>query len=138
LIRMFFSDHPPPHFHARYGEFEATIEIAALNILEGELPAGCATLVGRTPGSAADPLVGCSFGEKSAVAGAPLSYDALPEAASAQQSIFLTWRLHDSLPSNRACADALSRFPEWRQDALGRSKSDPNRTIACSSGSATG
>jgi hypothetical protein len=23
MIRMFFNDHPPPHFHARYGEFEA-------------------------------------------------------------------------------------------------------------------
>ncbi|MGD1070844.1 MAG: DUF4160 domain-containing protein [Bryobacteraceae bacterium] len=30
LIRMFFNDHPPPHFHARYGEFEATIEIDTL------------------------------------------------------------------------------------------------------------
>lgn len=38
-IRMFFNDHPPPHFHARYGEFEATIEIATFNILEGTLPA---------------------------------------------------------------------------------------------------
>ncbi|HEY1340756.1 MAG TPA: DUF4160 domain-containing protein [Bryobacteraceae bacterium] len=38
MIRMFFNDHPPPHFHARYGEFEATIEIATLNILEGTLP----------------------------------------------------------------------------------------------------
>ena len=25
LIRMFYNDHGPPHFHARYGEFEATI-----------------------------------------------------------------------------------------------------------------
>ncbi|MGA2773691.1 MAG: DUF4160 domain-containing protein [Bryobacteraceae bacterium] len=38
LIRMFFNDHAPPHFHARYGEFEATIEIGALAILEGQLP----------------------------------------------------------------------------------------------------
>ncbi len=38
LIRMFFNDHPPPHFHARYGEFEATVEISTLEILEGELP----------------------------------------------------------------------------------------------------
>ena len=38
LIRMFFNDHPPPHFHARYNKFEATIEIAILNILEGALP----------------------------------------------------------------------------------------------------
>ncbi len=39
LIRMFFNDHPPPHFHARYGEFEATIDIATLDIMEGQLPA---------------------------------------------------------------------------------------------------
>jgi len=38
LIRMFFNDHPPPHFHARYGEFEATIEIETLAPLEGHLP----------------------------------------------------------------------------------------------------
>jgi hypothetical protein len=46
LIRMFFNDHPPPHFHARYGEFEATIEIATLNILEGTLPARALNLAG--------------------------------------------------------------------------------------------
>ena len=45
LIRMFFNDHPPPHFHARYGEFEATIEIATLQILEGALPARALNLV---------------------------------------------------------------------------------------------
>lgn len=26
LIRMFFNDHPPPHFHARYGEFELRLK----------------------------------------------------------------------------------------------------------------
>jgi hypothetical protein len=30
--------HPPPHFHARYGEFEATIDIETLDVLEGPLP----------------------------------------------------------------------------------------------------
>ena len=38
LIRMFFNDHAPPHFHARYGEFEATIDIATLEVIEGDLP----------------------------------------------------------------------------------------------------
>jgi hypothetical protein len=38
LVRMFYNDHPPPHFHARYGEFEATIDIETLEIIEGELP----------------------------------------------------------------------------------------------------
>jgi hypothetical protein len=32
LIRMFFNDHPPPNFHARYGEFEATFSIETLEI----------------------------------------------------------------------------------------------------------
>jgi hypothetical protein len=38
LIRMFFNDHAPPHFHARYGEFEATIDIDTLEVIEGKLP----------------------------------------------------------------------------------------------------
>ena len=31
-------DHPPPHFHAQYGEHEATIVIATRDLLEGSLP----------------------------------------------------------------------------------------------------
>jgi hypothetical protein len=45
LIRMFFNDHPPPHFHARYGEFEATVNIGTLEILEGHLPSRALNLV---------------------------------------------------------------------------------------------
>ncbi len=45
IITMYFDDHPPPHFHARYGEFEATIEIATLDILEGMLPGRALKLV---------------------------------------------------------------------------------------------
>ena len=45
LIRMFFNDHPPPHFHARYGEFEATIDIGTLAIMEGQLPGRALNLV---------------------------------------------------------------------------------------------
>jgi hypothetical protein len=45
LIRMFFNDHPPPHFHARYGEFEAKIDIDALKVLEGHLPRRALNLV---------------------------------------------------------------------------------------------
>ena len=45
LIRMFFNDHAPPHFHARYGEFEATIEIDTLHVLEGKLPQRALNLV---------------------------------------------------------------------------------------------
>jgi hypothetical protein len=42
---MFFNDHPPPHFHARYSEFEATIAIETLEVMEGELPARALSLV---------------------------------------------------------------------------------------------
>lgn len=42
---MFFNDHPPPHFHARYGEFEATINIGTLDVLEGQLPRRALNLV---------------------------------------------------------------------------------------------
>ncbi len=38
IIHMFFNDHNPPHFHARYGEYEALISIADLKIIEGSLP----------------------------------------------------------------------------------------------------
>jgi hypothetical protein len=35
IIRMFWSDHPPPHFHAIYGEHEAIVEIATSEIIGG-------------------------------------------------------------------------------------------------------
>jgi hypothetical protein len=38
MIRMLFKDHSPAHFHARYGEVEATVDIATLEIIEGHLP----------------------------------------------------------------------------------------------------
>lgn len=38
MIRMYFNDHPPPHFHARYNEFEAVIQITPLEMLEGSMP----------------------------------------------------------------------------------------------------
>ncbi|MBX3502556.1 MAG: DUF4160 domain-containing protein [Alphaproteobacteria bacterium] len=37
LIRMYYRDHAPPHFHAVYGEQEATIDIETLDVLEGRL-----------------------------------------------------------------------------------------------------
>ena len=38
IIKMFYEDHLPPHFHAEYGEFEALINIHTLGIFAGELP----------------------------------------------------------------------------------------------------
>jgi len=45
MIRMFFNDHAPPHFHARYGEYEATIDIVSREIIQGELPVRALNLV---------------------------------------------------------------------------------------------
>jgi hypothetical protein len=36
-IRMYFDDHPPPHFHAYYGGDAAKIEIETLRITEGHM-----------------------------------------------------------------------------------------------------
>ena len=38
IIAMFFDDHDPPHFHARYGKEKVAIEIHSLRILEGHIP----------------------------------------------------------------------------------------------------
>ena len=38
IIRMFFDDHSPAHFHVAYGEFQAKITIESLEIIDGNLP----------------------------------------------------------------------------------------------------
>ena len=38
IIAMFYDDHNPPHFHARYGKDKITIEIKTLKVLDGNLP----------------------------------------------------------------------------------------------------
>jgi len=38
LIQMFFDDKHGPHFHAIYGEYIASIEIASGKIVVGKLP----------------------------------------------------------------------------------------------------
>ena len=38
VIKMFFDDHLPPHFHVEYGRFEALIEIDTLAVIAGKLP----------------------------------------------------------------------------------------------------
>jgi hypothetical protein len=37
VISMFWNDHAPPHFHARYGEYEITVEIES-GVVEGKFP----------------------------------------------------------------------------------------------------
>lgn len=38
VIKMFFDDHNPPHFHAEYGSAEVLLDINSLAIVSGELP----------------------------------------------------------------------------------------------------
>ena len=37
VITMYFRDHPPPHFHSKYGADVAEIEIATLTLIDGSL-----------------------------------------------------------------------------------------------------
>jgi hypothetical protein len=45
IIRMFFNEHAPPHFHAEYGEYRAVINIQTLEVMEGRLPRRALELV---------------------------------------------------------------------------------------------
>jgi hypothetical protein len=38
LIKMYFNDHLPPHFHAIYGEYNGLFDLRTLEMLEGDLP----------------------------------------------------------------------------------------------------
>jgi hypothetical protein len=37
-IYMYFNDHPPPHFHAKYNDFRGKVTIEDLRLIEGKLP----------------------------------------------------------------------------------------------------
>ena len=45
IILMYYDEHNPPHFHARYGSDKAAIEITSLRVLEGRLPSRALGLV---------------------------------------------------------------------------------------------
>jgi hypothetical protein len=45
LISMYWRDHDPAHFHARYGEFEAVIRIDTFQLMTGSLPQRVLALV---------------------------------------------------------------------------------------------
>jgi len=45
IILMYFDEHNPPHFHARYGSEKVAIEVASLRVLEGRLPSRALGLV---------------------------------------------------------------------------------------------
>jgi hypothetical protein len=37
IIRMYYRDHAPPHFHAEYGEYEITVDILT-GVISGHFP----------------------------------------------------------------------------------------------------
>lgn len=45
VIKMFFDDHNPPHFHAEYAGDEALIDVNTLAVFSGRLPARAQALV---------------------------------------------------------------------------------------------
>lgn len=45
IISMYYNDHYPPHIHARYAEYEASLLIETGEIIEGYLPARAKGLV---------------------------------------------------------------------------------------------
>ena len=38
IIRMFFNEHAPPHFHVEYAEYHAVINIQTLELMDGKFP----------------------------------------------------------------------------------------------------
>ncbi|MBM3650790.1 MAG: DUF4160 domain-containing protein [Alphaproteobacteria bacterium] len=45
IIAVFYEDHPPPHFHVRYGSQQAIVSIETLQVLEGRVSPRVAGLV---------------------------------------------------------------------------------------------
>jgi len=45
IIRMFFDDHAPPHFHAEYAEYEIVVTIQPIRILQGDAPRRVTSMV---------------------------------------------------------------------------------------------
>ncbi len=45
IIQMYWNEHNPPHFHAKYGEFEALIGIKDFSLIQGKLPSKALALV---------------------------------------------------------------------------------------------
>lgn len=45
VVTMYYDDHRPPHFHARYAGNEATVAFSPLAVLDGSLPPRALALV---------------------------------------------------------------------------------------------
>jgi len=45
IITFYFNEHNPPHFHVRYAEYMAEVNIQTLEIINGSLPKRAYSLV---------------------------------------------------------------------------------------------
>ena len=45
VVRMYFDEHPPPHFHVHYQDSHAVIAIDTLELTRGSLPRRALSLV---------------------------------------------------------------------------------------------
>ena len=45
VIAMYYNDHSPPHFHARYGDIEIKVNIENGEVISGEFPRRAQRLV---------------------------------------------------------------------------------------------
>ena len=45
VISMYFNEHNPSHFHVRYNDYRAVMDIRTLNVLDGTMPARVRGLV---------------------------------------------------------------------------------------------
>ena len=57
VVRMYFDDHPPPHFHAQYGSFRVVIDFSTLGVLRGKLPPRAMGLVMEWAAARQDDLI---------------------------------------------------------------------------------
>lgn len=57
VIKMFFNEHNPPHFHAIYGEYVGLIDLRTFEMLEGDLPPKALSLVQEWGKNHADSLL---------------------------------------------------------------------------------
>ena len=45
VVAMYYNEHYPPHFHAKYGEYRASFSIEELKIIEGSMPKRVVSLI---------------------------------------------------------------------------------------------
>jgi hypothetical protein len=57
IIAMYYDDHPPPHFHATYGDYHAQVAVATGELFNGDLPRRARAMVLEWTGLHRDELM---------------------------------------------------------------------------------